>query len=196
MFYFKAGSREGLANHYFSKGQKIPYFSEAFVKNCLFSCIVNDFSKFQLKCFGQSWEMFWHPDFQILPNVLIYHHNSQKYLWKKTSIVWFNASKCVNYLEHLISSQLDFVGNIPKSSHTPSFQLNQTVKLQINSNIVKLLVFCNNIWYIIWTKYTTSLCRKTRNKTIEGFLFFSFILHTWFKTYCMLQIYITILFSD
>ena len=82
--------------------------------------VVNDFSKFQLKCFGQSWEMFWHPDFQILPNVLIYHHNSQKYLWKKTGIVWFNASKCVNYPEHSISSQWDFWGNIPKSSPTPS----------------------------------------------------------------------------
>ena len=122
--------------------------------------------------------MFWHPDFQILPNVLIYHHNSQKYLWKKTGIVWFNASKCVNYLEHLISSQWDFLGNIPKSSPTPSFQLNQTVKLQINSNIVKLLVFCNNIWYIIWTKYTTSFGRKTSNKTIEYFLFLPVLFYT------------------
>ena len=80
----------------------------------------------------------------------------KKCLWKKTGIVWFNASKCVNYLENLISSQWNFEGNIPKSSHTPSFQLNQSVKLRINSNIVKLLVFCKNIWYIIWTKYTTS----------------------------------------
>ena len=105
----------------------------------------------------------------------------KKCLWKKTGIVWFNASKCVNYLEHLISSQLDFVGNIPKSSRTPSFQLNQTVKLQINSNIVKLLVFCNNIWCIIWTKYTTSFGKYNRNKTIECFLFLpSLFLHTGF----------------
>lgn len=62
-------------------------------------------------------------------------------------------------------------------SHT-LFRLNQTVKLQINSNIVKLLVFCNNIWCIIWTKYTTSFGTKNRNKTIECFLFLPSLFYT------------------